>query len=120
MTKVTVFKDSKGNLFESKEKYTLSEASIQRESIIENWKRISQIIKNKPEAYYSFIKGIGDMVIDKKLTKADLEKQLNDVIKIFKEEEKIKVADYNRSGPNIEYEPFIWGNDILDGYDVNK
>jgi len=120
MKEVTAFKDSKGQLFESRDKYILSEASILRETIIENWKRLSQIIKSKPEAYYSFIKEIGEMVINQNITKEDLSKQFNDNVQLFREEEKIKAADYNRSGLNIEYEPFLWGNDILSGYDVNR
>ena len=120
MKEVKAFKDSKGKLFESKREYVLSEAGIQRESIKENWKRISSIISSKPEAYYSFIKGIGDMVIDQKFTKSDLEEQLNRVTEIFREEERIKADDYNSSGDLVDHEPFLWGNDILDGYDVNR
>jgi predicted esterase YcpF (UPF0227 family) len=115
MKKVEVFKDSKGNLFENEREYILSEAKLQREAIIEQWKRIGEAIKIKPESYYLFIKKIGDSIIDSKKTKEDLQKQFDNVIEIFKEEMKIKTDDYNRSGKQVDYEPRLWGNDCFDG-----
>lgn len=115
MKKVEVFKDSKGNLFENERDYILSEAKLQRENILEQWKRIGESIKSKPENYFSFIKGIGDRIIDNKNTKEDLQRQFDNLNEIFKKEMQIKTHDYNRSGKQVDYEPRLWGNDCLEG-----
>lgn len=115
MKKVEVFKDSKNNLFENERDYILSEAKLQRERIFKEWEKISDAIKSKPESYYLFIKKIGDRIIDNNITKEDLQKEFDDVSEIFKKEEKIKTDDYNRSGPLVDHEPRLWGNDCFEG-----
>ena len=115
MKKVEVFKDSNGNLFENERDYVLSEAKLQRENILEHWKRIGAAIKSKPENYFSFIKGIGDRIIDNKNTKEDLQMQFDNVNEIFKKEMQIKMDDYNRSGNQVDHEPRLWGNDCFEG-----
>lgn len=120
MGKVEAYKNSKGELFENEKEYILSEAVIQRERILKEWDMITNAIKSKPEAYYLFIKNIGDRIIDKKNTKEDLQKQYDDVVEIFNKEKDIKLNNYKCSGDMVEYEPYIWGNDILPGFDVNR
>lgn len=115
MKKVEVFKDSKGNLFESEKDYILSEAKIQRENIICTWKRIGEMIQSKPETYYAFIKQIGERVIDNKASKEDLQKQFDNVTELFKKETKIKTDTYKNSGDQVDYEPRLWGNDCFEG-----
>ena len=119
MKKVEVFKDSKGNLFEKEKDYILSEAEIQRKLILDNWDRIGDAIRNKPELYYLFIKQIGDKIIDGKLTKGDIQEDFDKTNNLFEKEKDIKFKGYASVGEQVEYEPYIWGNDILDGYDVN-
>jgi hypothetical protein len=115
MKKVEVFKDGNGNLFENEKDYILSEAKIQREIILDTWNKMGDIIKNKPETYYQFIKNIGERIIDNKTTKDDLQKQFDNVNEIFKKEQKIKTNNYNRSGEQVDYEPRLWGNDCFEG-----
>lgn len=118
MEKVEVFKDSKGNLFENERDCILSEAKLQREAIIEQWKIIGEAIKIKPESYYLFIKKIGDAIIDGKKTKEDLQKQFDNVSEIFKEELKIKTDDYNRNVKQVNIEPRLRENNC--GMDTGK
>jgi len=113
------FSNSKGESFENERDYVLSEVDIQRKMILSIWDKFTRIIKNNPEYYYEFIKEIGNEIIDKKSTKDDLQKQFDNVNDIFKKEMKIKTDDYNNSGEGVEYEPYLWGNDMLDGHDIN-
>jgi hypothetical protein len=120
MKKVQAFKNSKGKLFENEKEYILSEAKIQRTLILENWERLTEIVESDPTLYYDLIKQIGFKIIDDKISKEDLQKQADNATEIFSKEGKIKVDNYKRSGENFDMEPYLWGNDILDGYDVNR
>jgi len=115
MKKVEVFKDSNGNLFEDERNYVLSEAKIQRDSILEQWECIGDMIKDKPENYFLFIKRIADKIIDSKKTKEDLQKEFDNVNEIFKKEMQIKIDNYSDIGEQVDYEPRIWGNDCFEG-----
>jgi hypothetical protein len=121
MKKVEVFKDSKGGLFESEKDYILSEAKIKRKQILDTWERLTMAIESKPEYYFSFIKEIGNSIIDNNNTKEDLQKQFDKINELFIKEKEIKLGSYSDLGDtNIEQEPYLWGNDILPGHDVNR
>lgn len=120
MKKVKAFKNSNGELFENEKKYILSESKIQRSMILDNWERLTKMIKSNPENYLMFIKEIGDKIIDEKTTKEDLQKEFDNVNSIFNKEKEIKYKNYNGKLEQVEQEPYLWGNDILDGHDVNR
>lgn len=115
MNKAEVYKDSKGKLFENEKEYILNEAEIRRTMILKQWEIFTDVIQNKPENYYLFMKRIADSIIEGKTTKESLEKEYTEVMEIFKKEMKIKTDDYNNSGEQVEYEPRLWGNDCFEG-----
>lgn len=120
MKKVEAFKNSKGQLFEKESDYIMSEASIQRDMILANWKRLTEKIIQKPELYYQFIKEIAIKIIDKKYGFEDIIKEFDEYVEIFEKERSLKVENFRRDGDTVEHEPFMWGNDILPGFDVNR
>src|SRR6056297_488724 len=120
MKKVEVFKDSKGNLFEHEKDYILSESKIKRELIEKQFNKLKEIIDSDPKYYYQFLKSIYIRAVEENLTLDEIEEKFEKEVEIFQKEKDIKTKDYNRSGKNVDYEPYLWGNDVLPGYDVHR
>jgi len=118
MSKVEVFKDSKGNLFENERDYVLSESAIKKERILKNWEMLTNVIESDPPFWYHFIYEIGKDVLDGGYTKERLQAEYEENRDLFKKEKKYGFTSHNDvefDGGAQEKEPFLWGNDTLDG-----
>lgn len=63
---------------------------------------------------------IASKVIDNGTTKEDLEVEFNNAQEIFEKEKKYRLDDYKGMGEIPDYEPYVWGNDILPGFDEKR
>lgn len=123
MKKIEVYKTSDGQLFEDEKEYVYAEAVCIRATIKKQIARLTRSVEQDYINYYNFINVIGTTLIN---TNTDLEKlkdQYNKSIDIFMRESQFKNDDLLKGGildDGVDYEPYIWGNDILCGFDVNR
>lgn len=123
MEKVEVYKTSAGDLYEDEKSYVYAEAAYLRKHIDKQLARLMRSISQDYMNYYNFINVIGETLINGKVDSEKLALQYEKSVSIFRREAEFMKEDLLKEGDigeSYDMEPYMWGNDILCGFDVNR